>query len=68
MEMEMERERGPEMESEMKPFNPVSLAAPKYDKLQNAEPMPSKKQLLKRKSFGSVNENPYLDKLFGVCK
>ena len=53
---------------ELEQFNTVSLAAPKYDKPQNAKPMPSKKQLLKRKSFGSVNDNPYLDKLFGVCK
>ena len=53
---------------DLEQFNTVSLAAPKYDKPQNAKPMPSKKQLLKRKSFGSVNDNPHLDKLFGVCK
>lgn len=40
---------------ELEQFNTVSLAAPKYDKPQNAKPMPSKKQLLKRKSFGSAH-------------
>lgn len=53
---------------DLEQFNTVSLAAPKYDKPKYAKPMPRKKQLLKRKSFGSVNDNPYLDKLFGVCK
>ncbi len=35
--------------------------APKYDKL-NA-PMPSREELLARNSFGSVNDNKYLDRM-----
>lgn len=42
----------------------VSTACPKHERL-NAPPMPSKKELLKRNSFGSVNDNPYLNKRFG---
>lgn len=53
---------------ELEQFNTVSLAAPKYDRPQSEEAMPSKEQLLERKSFGSVNDNPYLDKLFGASK
>lgn len=37
-----------------------SSAAPKYVK---PEPMPSKEELLKRNSFGSVNDNKYLNKM-----
>lgn len=38
----------------------TSLAAPKYDKCR--EPMPSREELLKRNSFGSVNDNKYLNR------
>lgn len=33
---------------ELEQFNTVSLAAPKYDKPKHANPMPSKKHLVKR--------------------
>lgn len=38
----------------------VSLAAPKYTK-DKAEPMPSREELLARKSFGSPDDNKYLN-------
>lgn len=39
----------------------VSTAAPKYDKLNR--PMPSREELLSRNSFGSVNDNKYLNRI-----
>lgn len=38
----------------------VSLAAPKYTK-DKAEPMPSREELLARNSFGSPDDNKYLN-------
>ena len=38
----------------------ASLAAPKCDK--GEEPMPSREELLARNSFGSVNDNKYLNR------
>ena len=38
----------------------TSLSAPKYDR--SREPMPSREELLKRNSFGSVNDNKYLNR------
>ncbi|HFS4005442.1 TPA: DUF2737 family protein [Escherichia coli] len=31
---------------------------------QRAKPMPSREELLKRKSFGSVNDNKYLNAMW----
>ena len=45
----------------------VSLAAPKYSK-DKAEPMPSREELLARNSFGSVNDNKYLNRLMEKAK
>lgn len=36
------------------------LSAPKYD--HSKEPMPSREELLARNSFGSVNDNKYLNR------
>lgn len=38
----------------------TSIAAPKYDHCK--EPMPSREELLARNSFGSVNDNKYLNR------
>lgn len=38
-----------------------SIRAPKYDK-QNQAPMPSREELLARNSFGSPNDNKYLNR------
>jgi len=40
--------------------NGAALRAPKYAK-QKQEPMPSREELLARNSFGSVNDNKYLN-------
>lgn len=44
-----------------------SIRAPKYDK-QNQAPMPSREELLARNSFGSVNDNKYLDRMLEKSK
>ncbi|NCH68065.1 DUF2737 family protein, partial [Cronobacter sakazakii] len=36
-------------------------SAPKYEK-RNSPPMPSREELMKRNSFGSVNNNKYLNR------
>lgn len=38
----------------------ANLAAPKYD--HNKEPMPSRDELIARNSFGSPDNNPYLNR------
>lgn len=38
----------------------ANLAAPKYD--HSKEPMPSREELLARKSFGSPDNNPYMNR------
>ena len=38
----------------------TSLSAPKFDR--SREPMPSREELLARNSFGSVNDNKYLNR------
>lgn len=37
----------------------TSLSAPKYDRIR--EPMPSREELLARNSFGSPDDNKYLN-------
>lgn len=44
-----------------------SIRAPKYDK-QNQAPMPSREELLARNSFGSPNDNKYLNQMLGKVK
>lgn len=40
----------------------ITTAAPKYTR-QNEKPMPSREELLARNSFGSVNDNKYLNRI-----
>jgi hypothetical protein len=40
----------------------TTTAAPKYTK-QNEKPMPGREELLARKSFPSVNDNKYLNRI-----
>lgn len=44
----------------------TSSGAPKYFKA--VQPYPTKEELLNRNSFGSVNDNKYLDKMIGGKK
>ncbi|NCH31120.1 DUF2737 family protein [Cronobacter malonaticus] len=47
--------------------NATGTSAPKYEK-RNSSPMPSREELMKRNSFGSVNNNRYLNRWFGAKK
>ncbi|EFN7085170.1 DUF2737 family protein, partial [Escherichia coli] len=42
-------------------YNPGILPAEKMIIRQRVKPMPSREELLKRNSFGSVNDNKYLN-------
>lgn len=45
----------------------TNTAAPKFAK-QNPPPMPGREELLARNSFGSVNDNKYLNRMLGKTK
>ncbi|ELQ6126703.1 DUF2737 family protein [Cronobacter dublinensis] len=44
--------------------NATGTSAPKYEK-RNSLPMPSREELMARNSFGSVNNNRYLNRWLG---
>lgn len=45
----------------------TTTAAPKYTK-QNQKPMPSREELLARRSFDGPDNNRHLDRMLGKCK